>query len=239
MTGSLVGCVSPGGSLASTTGPSAGVWSTADPQIVHVGERVRFSFVLTASLNAEQGIEPSGIVDYCFVRIGQDLLETGIGEFGHFEVEHVFDALPPGQEVTVTATGYRMLGSRDRRLIAGEWITRTDFDQTDRVICQDDLTLTAYKSRIELPVQPDSDDWDIAGGGLALIRRDGRTTVVRASQNGEDGFEVRGPFDDGKYMVTYEPSAEMLNSSGTTQVRFTVMDDRGRQHVIERLLSTP
>lgn len=207
--------------------------------MVHVGERVRFSFVLTESLNAEQGIEPSGIVDYCLVRVGNEMIDTGFGDLGHFEAEYTFDKAQPGQEINVIATGYRQMGGRDRKLIAGKWVTRSDFDQTDRAICRDDLALTVYKSRIEWLIQPDADDWDIAGGTLVMIRRDGGTTLIRASRDGEDGFKVQGPLDGGDYMIVYEPTAEMLNSSGTTHVRFTIMDDRGQQHVLERLLSTP
>ncbi len=236
---SCTGCMTLRGSLASSTGPSPDAWSTADEQMVHVGEHVRFSFVMTQSLHAEQGIDPVGLVDYCLMRVNNKLIEPEMSTGGQYILSHLFDDIVDGQQIRVAAMTYRIHGQRDRRLIAGEWVNLDTPDRADQLVARDEILLTAYKSRIELPVTPIGEGWDILGGRLRLIRSDGGTVVIRAAIGHDDGFVVRGPFEEGEYMITYAPDAEMLNPKGTTRIQFVVTDDRGKQHVIERLLSTP
>ena len=71
------GCIT--GSLASDTGPSppGTFWSDAARQMVHVGEQVRFDFVLQDALRRR--VLPMGLADYSVVFVDGKRIETQAG----------------------------------------------------------------------------------------------------------------------------------------------------------------
>ena len=65
----LTGCIS--GSLATSTGPNGPqAWSAASQQDAHVGEEVRFSFILVNPM-LDRPMDPYGYVDYCVTSVGE------------------------------------------------------------------------------------------------------------------------------------------------------------------------
>ena len=100
--GAASGCMR--GSLATSTGPNGPqAWSADKSQDAHVGEQVRFSFILVKPWQ-KGPVDPYGHADYCLADIGghRVLCEPDWG--GRFRFEDDFSDDAPGQTIIVSAT---------------------------------------------------------------------------------------------------------------------------------------
>jgi len=232
------GCIS--ASLATNTGPrpEGRLWSMARRQQVHVGETVRFDFVLQDG--AGRFMDPTGLADYCVVIIGQERIEVTPDIRGHFQFSYTFDQVQPGDTIDVTATALRQKGGRDFMNIRGQWL-RSDspYEEIDRALCADDVRLQIYEAPIQLTLARPADDLNPETGKLKILRNDGATTSVFIDVPGRPGFKIRGPEPDGYYRVSYTPKGDELNPIGTTEVEFTIHDMSGRPHHASATLETP
>lgn len=234
------GCTTFPGSLATDSGPSPLEWSEADHQLVHVGERVRFSFVLARDSRKKSAINPVGLVDYCIGNVGEQRIEATLTATGHYRFTWDMSDRRPGEVIDVSAAAYRTRGTRDIMKFGDTWV-RADApsDQPDSLLSRDHLRLTVYQSRIELPCQRPLDDLDMTTGRLEIITADGSVTRILLGTDGGGGFTYTGPDAGGKYVVFYDPRAVELNKKGTTAVRFRVRDVANNPHVFDAVLKTP
>lgn len=228
------------GSLATDSGPSPLEWSEANHQFVHVGERVRFSFVMARDSRKKNAINPLGLVDYCIGNVGGERIEATLTDTGHYRFMSDMSDRRPGEVIDVSAAAYRTRGTRDVMKIGDTWV-RADApsDQPDRLLSRDRLRLTVYKSRIELPCKRPLTDLDMDTGHLEIRRADGSVTEVLSNGSGGGGFAHTGPDADGLYHVLYEPRASELNKNGMTAIRFRVRDTANNPHVFDAVLKTP
>jgi len=234
------GCFSVRGSLASDTGPSLSMWSTADRQLAHVGERVEFSFVLARNMRSHAPMDPAGVADYCIATVGREMTEAELDHDGHyrFSYELIHDA--PGDEIPVSAVAFRQRGQRDQMQIDGRWVIGNDpYDQRDLQVAADSLTLLVYASDIDLPVQRPGLDLTLASGRLEIHKNSGESTEVHAEQPGQPGFSFTDVDEKGYYHILYQPSVDELNRRGITQVRFSAPDTDGQLHFTDATISTP
>ncbi|MBI4717205.1 MAG: hypothetical protein HY763_05330 [Planctomycetes bacterium] len=229
------GCVT--GSLASSTGPRppGHRWSVAPRQPVHVGETVQFDFVLQDAFR--RLVDATGRADYCAAIIAGERVESMPDATGHFHFEHTFADLQPGQRVEVRVFAYRQLANKDFMRIGGVWMrSESPYEESDRKVASDALTLVAYQAEIELPVVRPADDLDVETGVLRLHRTEG-TSAVFVDKPGRPGFTMSGPDAGGFYHVRYRPQAGQLNPFGTTDVEFAIYDTAGRRH--EKVVTVP
>ena len=238
------GCIS--ASLASTTGPlpPGGTWSTAPRQRVHLGETVRFDFLLVDWLS--NPIDPLGIADYCVVFIDGERIETEPDARGHFRFQYTFDhrhspnGLAAGDRLTVEATAYRQRARRDFMKVAGEWLTsESPYEIADSRVASASLTLEVYEAVIELTIDRPDFDLDPDSGVLRIRRRDGRVVSVYSDKPGRAGFLLTGPDVVGRYHVTYRPDGDELDPNGTTEVEFEVYDVSRTPHRTTTRIETP
>lgn len=235
---SCSGCIT--GSLATNTGPSSGRWSTANKQYVHAGEEVSFSFVLTKGLFERTPLHPYGHADYCLATIGSQRIEADLDEGGHYRFDFVISDRRSGEVVPVRVVAYRRLGSRDIMKIGDVWIRGEDpYDQPDLEVADDTLELIVYRSRIELHIEESPAGLDMAGGRLELVRDDGSMVTVLSGRDRHRGFRYFGPDKNGRYRVVYEPTADEVNRSGGTEVRFVVDDRAEHRYSTETVIETP
>ena len=240
MAAAVPGCISIKGSLATDSGPSPTGWSTHHRQLVHVGERVGFSFVLARSPRSEAPIDPLGIADYCIAMAGSEMIEAELDEAGHYRFTCHMTGKRPEQVVKVTATAYRQRGQRDMMRIGGVWVRGNDpYDQADFPRAKDSLYLVVYSSRLDLPVKRPDHDLDMTAGRLEIRKNDVPPTEIYCRDRDQRGFRYTGPDEDGFYHVLYEPGADELNKRGTTPVRFSAYDTAGTPHVTEAFINTP
>lgn len=232
------GCV--GGSLASNTGPRppGHRWSVARRQMVHVGETVRFDFVLTDALG--RLVQPTGLADYCVSYISGQRLEASPDITGHFGFAHTFDDVRPGQTVTVKTTAYRQRGQRDFMNIRGKWYqSDSPYELPDKKVGSGSIRLEVYAAPVELTIPQPPDDLDLETGVMRIRRGDGATTSVYIDRPGRPGFTITGPEPAGRYQVRYLPWGDELNASGSTEVEFTIYDRAGQAHYAAVTLETP
>jgi len=203
------GCV--GGSLASSTGPRPPgfQWSTARRQSVHVGETVRFDFVLQDL--ARRRVNPLGIADYCVLTIDGERLESDADLEGHFPFRYTFDRLAAGKSVQVVATAYQQRRHRDWMKVQGRWLRcESPYDEPDRRVAGDRLTLTAYQSRIAVVLPVAKEQVDPHRGVLRMVRAEGGEVSVGPARAEGRGFSI-APAKGGKASeVRYEPHADEL-----------------------------
>ncbi len=232
------GCIGIRGSLATDTGPSPTGWSTLDRQFVHVGELVRFSFVITKGPRSKAPVSPIGLADYCIASANGELIEAHLNEAGHFEFGTTIDA-KHGETITVAVAAYRQRGVRDMMKIGATWQTNEDpFDQADLVIAHDEVLLTVYRSQIELPIGTEYGEL-VNNGRLELVRNDGVISRVGPIRPPADGYSTDGPDSTGTIVIRYDPQAHQLNKSGTTQIRFITSNRDGPTKPVIGSLSTP
>ena len=232
------GCI--GGSLASSTGPRppGHRWSVVGRQMVHVGETVRFDFVLKDALG--NLVQPTGLADYCVTYISGERVETSPDITGHFSFSHTFDDVRPGQTVNVKTTAYRQRGQRDFMKIRGKWHqSPSPYELPDRKGRSDSIWLEVYVAPVELTIPQPSDDLDSETGVMRIRRGDGSITSVYIDRPGRPGFTIIGPEPAGLYTVRYLPWGDELNASGTTEVEFTIYDRSGQAHYAAVTLETP
>lgn len=235
----LSGCVS--GSLASSTGSHPGPtgWSVAPRQQVHVGETVRFDFVLTQPGSGRM-IDPIGLVDYCVVAIGSDRIHVDADALGHFLFAYTFSDFRPGEETVVEARAYRIRGYRDHMNIAGEWVrSQSPSDLPDRIVIADSIRMTVYALTFELQVLSPESPLEGESGVLRIQRRDGSETLRYIDRPHRPGFTVEGPDARGTYVIRYAVQGDELNSTGKTPVEFVIHDRTGKRIAEARVLDTP
>lgn len=235
----MPGCVS--GSLASDTGPRTGdsVWSAVPRQRVHVGETVRFDFVITEPVRGGM-IDPTGVADYCIVSIGPDRIHINPDTAGHFQFEHTFDNLRAGEKLVVRARAYRVRGHRDYMKIAGRWMrSESPTDIFDQKVAADSIALTAYTLTLELKIQPRGIELDAESGLLRIQRDDGSEVVRYIDRPHRPGFTVDGPDARGAYLIRYHTRSNELNRTGKTTVGFEIHDQNGKRIAVTRVFDTP
>ncbi len=228
------------GSLASNTGPRppGRLWSDADHQMVHVGETVRFDFVLVDS--ARRFVHPLGLADYCVMTIGTKRMEAEPDLAGHFRLAHTFDSAAPGQDIEVQSRAFRQRGGRDFMKVNGRWVQIANpFDPPDQEVAGDAIMLAVYQTSAELILARPSVGLDLESGVLRILRADGSETTVYIDRPHRPGFTISGPGSDGSYRVRYHPKGSELNPVGTTQVEFVIYDVAGRLYRVSSTLETP
>jgi len=234
----LPGCLS--ASLASDTGPRlpGRQWSDEARQQAHIGEDVAFDFVLQGAKG--QFVPPTDVADYCVAMIGSLRLESEPDQFGHFTFRHRFDGVQPGRTIDIRAAAYQQRGSRDFMKVGGQWLEAdSPYSVADRKVAEDSIRITFYQSQVDLRIVRPPDDLDPETGVLRIRRADGSSTAVYVDRPGRRGFKIDGPGPDGYYHVTYAPSGQELNKTGTTDVDFTIYDLVGQRHTVSQTLDTP
>jgi hypothetical protein len=232
------GCIS--ASLATSTGPRppGHTWSVEGRQMVHVGEEVRFDFVLQDW--RKRFIDPTGVADYCVVTLEGERHEVGPDLMGHFQFSHLFDRVEPGRDVNVEAIAMRQRGHRDFMRIRGQWEhSDSPYEEADQAIAGDSVRLLVYERPIALRVVRPADDLDPETGVLKIRRDNGPTTSVFIDRPGRPGFTIIGPEPDGFYRITYRPKGSELNPIGVTEVELTIYDMVGQPHYASTTLETP
>lgn len=229
------GCIE--GSLATSTGPA--LWSARKIQQAHVGETVRFDFILISRLQ-NRPLDPYGFADYCMAQIGDHRVQCEPDLNGHFKFDHELVGVRAGQQIEVTVTAYRQYGTRDF-IQAGERWLRGDstIDEPDRHVCQAQITLDIYQSRLEATMPGGNSPLEPESGKLRLFRRDGQVSSVYIDRPNRRGFAFSGPDSSGRYTLIYEPDGNQIDPSGQTQARFIIHDLAGQQHTLDLSLATP
>jgi len=231
------GCIS--ASLATSTGvaPPNATWSNERYQSAHVGESVKFDFVLTDAFG--RPIDPVGIADYSAAYVGDERIEVEPHPAGSFRFQHTLTA-PPGTDVDVEVTAYRQRAGRDFAKIGERWVaTASPYAQPDRKMARDVVTLNVYQVEVALRIPRPADDLEPESGVLRIVRDDGHVTTVYIDRPNRPGFVVTGPEPDGYYTVTYAPTADMVNRHGTTRVEFQIHDLAGHRHEHVKMIETP
>ena len=232
------GCVR--GSLASSTGPSAPGfhWSTASRQMVHVGEEVRFDFVLHDA--RKRSVSPLGLADYCVTYLDGERVEIDSTPEGHFSFSHKFDGVQPGDRVVVEVTAFRQRGGRDFMRIQGIWMHNdSPYDKADKPFRRDAIRFEVYETPIELTLVRPADDLDLETGVLRLRGGDDRLTRIMIDKPNRPGFTISGPGSEGYYRIHYLPTGSELNPSGVTEVEFAIHDVNHQLHEVRTTIETP
>ncbi|UCF32364.1 MAG: hypothetical protein JSV78_08505 [Phycisphaerales bacterium] len=232
------GCTS--GSLATNTGPRPPLhqWSTANRQMVYVGEQVEFDFVLTDGFG--NFVHPDGVADYIAAFIGGERIQADYDLSGHFPFSYRFDTVKPGDEVSVKAVAYKQNHSRDFMLVAGTWMqSESPYEVPDTKVASDDVALEAYEASIELTVPQPKRDLDPSTGVIRIRRNDGMTTSVFVSTALRPGFSITGPQPGEVYRIRYVPKGDEVNPTGQTDVELTIYDMAGQPHQVTAKIDTP
>ena len=111
-------------------------------QPVHVGETVRFSFVLKDPLR-QKALNATGRADYCVFAIGGERIESDVERSGKFTGEYTFVNVSPGDSIIVRASAYRQRGPRDHVKVdshdldaEGREVTHSGTTELPRVECK-------------------------------------------------------------------------------------------------------
>jgi hypothetical protein len=234
---SSAGCLS--GSLATNTGPRAEgrEWSLEAVQQAHVGETVKFDFLVLDSFG--RALRSGDVSDYAVLTIGEARYQTETDLYGHYTFTHRFEQGQAGQSVTAQATAYRQRDQRDYMSIAGEWMRYPGADDRDDAPAgSDSVRIELYQAAVELALDAPGAVLSPGAGVLQLLRRDGAKRLVYAASSGRRGFVLTAN-GDGRWLIRYEPTADELDTTGRTAVRFEITDDAGRAHVAEGFVETP
>ena len=234
----LTGCVR--GSLATGTGPNGPkAWSADNHQQAHVGEQVRFSFILIDPL-LNRLVDPYGYADYCMATVGEHRIQCEPDLGGRFRFEHQLTGAEPGHTIKVTASAYRQYGRRDFMRVGDTWLRgESRFDEPDRRFRSDSLSLHVYQSQVRVRLPASQAPFDFDSGDLRLIKDDGTVSPVYLDRAGRPGFTVEGPDQQGAYTIVYLPNGTELDSCGQTDVRFVVYDLAGQPHSVSGVIPTP
>jgi len=239
----LACCMSTGciyGSLATSTGPNGSeAWSADQVQMAHVGETVRFSFILIDGWMGRP-LDPYGNADYCLVTIDGQQLECEPDVGGRFRFEHSLNGVKPDQRIRVTATAYRQYGQRDFMKVGNTWLRGdSPYDDPDREVTSDSLDLDTYQARVELAVPAGAAPLEAETGKLELIRDEAKVSNVYVDRLNRPGFTLEGPNEQKVYKAVYLPNGSELNTSGSTEARFTIFDTTGRPYSVTAEIPTP
>lgn len=229
------GCAYSFSSLATNTGPrlNGGEWSAANPQWVHVGERLDVSYALQSKIAdyAVLTIEPLGRAKVSLV-----------AERGRFLFEGIrfTEPTPPGQPLVLHAAAYRERNERDVMDLDGRLLRReSPIDIADQKVASATLKLCVYQSNLAIQVPPDAAGYKWETATLLLYAEPERPTEVRLGRDYRKGFRVDGPTAAGTFVVAYEPTAEQVKRTDSTRVVFTVLNAAGNEHRQEIWMPTP
>ena len=207
-------------------------------QAAHVGENVRFDFVLTDTLGAF--VSPAGAADYAVVTIDEGRREIEPDSQGHFSLEHRLTQSKEGDRVRVRAEAVRQNGRRDYMQVQGRWLrSESERNEPDRSVAGDSVDLLVYQSAVELHLDGTGDELDLETGVLRLRKLDGTMHTVYADRPGPKGFSLAGPDRSGKITVTFSPDGDMVNPTGTTDAEFSIQDRSGRRIAGVQRIKTP
>ncbi|MGB2988306.1 MAG: hypothetical protein WBE26_20745 [Phycisphaerae bacterium] len=205
---------------------------------MHVGEEVRFDFVLQGLFR--RFVPPLGLADYCIATVGSERIEAEPNTVGHFQFTYTFDHVTPGEKVKVQATAYRQRGGRDFMRVRGRWLhSDSPYDLPDQKTAKDSIRFIVYEVPIELSMVQPPDDLEPESGVLRIRRTDGSITPVYIDRPHRPGFAITGPGADGHYRIRYTPKGAELNPIGTTDVEFVIYDTAGNPHYASTTLDTP
>ncbi len=231
------GCLS--GSLASDTGSrqEGRKWSLDSVQQAHVGETVKFDFLILDSFG--RAVRPEDVSDYAVLTVGDERHQTEADLHGHYSFSHSFQSVRPGDRVAVRATAYRQRDQRDYMKIGGEWLRYPGAtDREDAAVGSDSVRIEIYQAVVDLSLEAPGAEFSAGAGVLEMIRRDGNRRIVYAATDGRRGFSLTREGGD-RWRIRYEPTAEELNESGQTLARFAISDAAGRRHEVEGQIDTP
>jgi hypothetical protein len=229
------GCAYSFSSLGTNSGPRlhGGEWSVANPQWVHVGERLDVSYALR-----------SKIADYAVLTIEPlDRAKVSLAaERGRFLFEDMrfTEPTPPGRPLVLRAAAYRERNERDVMDLDGRLLRReSPIDVADQKVASATLKLCVYQSNLAIQVPPDPAGYNWQTAKLLLHADPERPTEVRLGRDYRKGFRVEGPTATGTFVVAYEPSAEQVKRTDSTRVVFTVLTAAGNEHRQEVWVPTP
>lgn len=185
-------------------------------------------------------VAPTGIDEYGVLYLGFERLESEPSPSGHFRFTHRLDGVRAGSSIAARGAVFQQRGNRDFIKVRGEWLqSSSPYEEPDRLIASDEVTLDVYQVRVSLEIPRPPLDLDIGTGILRIQRDDGTSTTLYVDRPGRPGFTIVGPEPNGRYEITYEPSGDELNRTGTTAVRFSVLDVGGQRHEAQAVLETP
>jgi len=235
--------VAPGcfvGSLATNTGNTrGGEWSIDNQQYVHIGENVTFSFVLKKPL-ATSAINATGIADYCIFEYGDDADAVDVDLEGAFVCEHDFVDITPETPIKVTAKAYRMVGTRDRMKIAGQWLrNESPDDEPDIFVASDSVRLIPYQVQIVVNVPDAWRNYDFETAVLSLHRsEDEPPKDFRLKRGLRRGFTVDRS-DPKAWRIRFEPRAAEVLPNGQMRAELCILDESGDMRSINGIVPTP
>lgn len=232
------GCIK--ASLATTTGPvSRGqLWSMADEQMVHVGEKVDFEFVLVDRGGTILG--PAGGIDYCVAEVGDTIVEALPDGTGRFHFSYTFKDEQPGETIVVRATGYEQRRERDLVKIGDRWVvTESPQARADRAVAGDEVTLQTYQRGIRFVVGPLAAEPDIDSGVLTITCGETERARIYADRPHRRGFTLHGLDQNERLRVGYVPTGDQLCPRGVTALQFKIHDLEGAPYETATLMETP
>jgi hypothetical protein len=229
------GCAYSLSSLGTNTGPRlhGGEWSVANPQWVHVGERLDVSYALR-----------SKIADYAVLTIEPlDWAKVSLAaERGRFLFEEIrfTEPTPPNRPLLIRATAYRERNERDVMDMDGRLLRReSPIDVADQKVASATLKLCVYQSNLAIQVPPDPAGYNWETAKLLLYADPERPTEVRLGRDYRKGFRIEGPTAAGAFVVAYEPTAEQIKRTDSTRVVFIVLNAAGNEQRQETWMPTP
>ena len=232
------GCIY--GSLASDTGYSAeGVWSVAPLQDAHVGEVVKFSFILRERFNPHR-IDPLRIAEYAAANILSERIEAGPNWDSAFVLEYQLNNVTAGRTLSVEVAAFEIRGSKDFMKIGGRWHhSASGVDMPDKRVAKDSIKLRTYQSKIDYEFRKPQIALDWTTARLVITRRDGKVSTVFADQPHRAGFTMNGPDQRGYFHIRYFPVADQVNKTNTTRAALRVLDLNGVQQTYDFEFDTP
>lgn len=235
--------VAPGcfvGSLATNTGNTrGGMWSIDKKQYVHVGENVTFSFVLKKPLESG-AMNATGIADYCIFEFGDDADAVDVDLEGAFVCEHEFVDATVEVPIDVTAKAYRLVGTRDRLKVAGQWLRNESLDdEPDVFVASDSVRLIPYQVEIIVDVPDAWRDYDFETAVLALHRSDDeQPNEIRSKRGLRRGFTVDRS-DSETWRIRFEPRVTEVLANGEMRAELSILDESGDVQSISGIVPTP
>jgi hypothetical protein len=229
------GCAYSFSSLATNTGPRphGGEWSVANPQWVHVGEKIDVSYALQ-----------SNIADYAVLTIeplgkSKVSLAADRGRF-IFDDIRLSEPTPPNHPLVLRAAAYRERNERDVMDLDGRLLRReSPFDVADQKVASATLKLYVYQTNLAIQVPPDPAGYKWETGKLLLYADPERPAEIRLGRDYRKGFRVEGPTATGTFVVAYEPAASQVKRTDSTRVVFAVLNAAGNEHRQEVWVPTP
>jgi hypothetical protein len=211
----------------------------AGHQAAHVGENVKFSFILTKTFG-KFPVHPAGIAEYCVLEIDQHPVEMELDEGGKFSASYVMPAEWANREIKIKAAAYRQYGQRDR-IVHKERLLQSDraADPKDQAIARDAITMLVYQSAIEFKVEKEAEELDFDAAHLVVRKADGTSSTVAKFGVSGRGFLVDSRTESAEHTVRYEPACAQVNGTGMTQAELTVPDRAGRAHHYRTEFMTP